>query len=214
MVLETHPYGILLFYNDCLEYRHVREGLVCESIAIPQEAINILYKSFSTGRSHKEMLDYRLISLSPSLVYYSAAFTRDVTITIDKKETVYQNVSFPPMVLSFNGSRLSVYAVKTPCREKLQLTDLLYQYPLPNIYSGGNLCYGAANSFDVSKYRTSQIFDLAMETLFGVSFSTEVHNAYMFNDLVDIYTKPLPKGKKQYEWLVPSVSPMNLSDLI
>lgn len=196
-IQEYTPESLVTIFKDELgkkyaEYRAIDdEGRVGAARVPDEKVISALMRAFidtsAKKATPKGLLPETMISASPSPMYFTSAKKFSFVLQKRGSEPVSYNIWMPPMITVFIGTDFLTFAVKELVREALNEDTKLYQYPVPNLYSNGRLCYGVSERWDPKKQRHSANLDLAINCLFGVAFTAEVHNGYLYNDLATYY---------------------------
>lgn len=203
LVEIANPKAFVTVYDDnSVEFRRVKRGKVLETfIPSRKDADQIYYALISADVENKltkgKLLPKECVSVFPYKVFYRPFFKSEFSVT---DRTGDNNIKFsiwmPPMIQVCIENKVLTFSVDAETREDLKPNELLHEYPLPNIHSGGGLCLGTAGRFEDSD-DINKVCELSLVQLFGVPFSTEVHNSYLYTDLIKSYKKLKKLGKDE-----------------
>lgn len=138
-------------HSNYLEIHSVKEGKIYEGRPLKKKTLEELLRACSDkseirlpfrGRMQSNILYYNCDSNNPTLVWYEPMKVR--RILFGKSMTAGDYI-VPPAVFAFRGFHLHVYAVKALNEKDITDKEVLYNYPLPNIYDGGSVCMGDIN---------------------------------------------------------------------
>lgn len=182
------------YNNNQLSAFKVHDGVVGESYVPDTSEVYKLVEASVSVSTKAQIIPPELLSIEPNIVFFVKPDWREMTISSDKKRKY--NVYFPGFILIMQRDDLFSFAVKERSLDQITPDTELYHIPLPNVYMGGSLCYGAANKFQASSYSYQQIKELMLETLFGVSFTLHFHNKYR-----NLYPTYRQQWKTPRRWL-------------
>lgn len=190
MIKSKAPTALISLYNDVAIFNRIDEGRVVEEFIPTATDLQRMITVLNTMRKVEdkvfaEIYAQELISSSPYRVYYKEPLTYSFTVAQTKEKNF--NVLLPAMILVELKQEILTFAVKARSRSQLSVDEKLYQYPLPNLYNDGRLCYGSAEKYNLGSLHSQEAYQVALQMLFGVAFTVHVHNRYLFNDLMAMY---------------------------
>ena len=182
------PEKFITIYSDkTMEFRNVRKGKVMEAYVPERSDIDEVYQNVISSNTDESMLKRKLlppecISVSPYKIFFHEAAKRKFLVKKGDKTKAY-NIWMPPIIQVIQPNEVLTFLTGATTINNLSEKDRLWQYPVPNLYNDGRLCLGSASRFNGADPNLKKVSKLGLQQLFGVPFSAEVHNSYLYTDL-------------------------------
>lgn len=186
------PTQIVVVYENkssssYLEIHSVKEGKIFEGRPLKKKTLEELLRACSDkteirlpfrGRMQSNILYYNCDSNNPTLVWYEPMKSR--RLIFGKSMTTGEYV-VPPAVFAFRNYHLHIYAVKALNEKDINDNEVLYNYPLPNIYDGGSVCMGDVD-METANYECVEDLLEGLSEKFWDSKFTEFHADHPLKD--------------------------------
>lgn len=101
-------------------------------------------------------------------------------------------VYYPATIFFYDKNELYLYAIKD---KEPTLETKLYKFPFPNIYGGGDLCFGSVKKEEIISLE--KLIDDMEYSVFGTKYSHGLNTAPMKSDKPELIFKAMASGKRK-----------------